>query len=148
METIREKVAYLKGMLDAEPKMDEERLRFLFEKILALMDQISDELDAVSSAQAELEDYVAEIDLDLAALEDDFFAEEDEHRCACHHDHDDMVQMECPECGEEVEFEEDFLYDDDVQITCPSCGATVYDSADMDDDDLFEEDFDGPEDED
>ena len=32
METIREKVAYLKGMLDAEPKMDEERLRFLFER--------------------------------------------------------------------------------------------------------------------
>ena len=75
METIREKVAYLRGMLDADPKLGEERIKFVFEKILALLDDISDELDAAAAAQSELEDYVAEIDLDLAALEDDFYAE-------------------------------------------------------------------------
>jgi len=137
METIREKVAYLRGMLDADPKLGEERIKFVFEKILALLDDISDELDAAAAAQSELEDYVAEIDLDLAALEDDFYAEEHPS-----HKEDDMVRMECPECGERVEFEEGFLYDDDVRITCPECGATVYDSTELDDEDEFDADLD------
>lgn len=144
METIREKVAYLKGMLDADPKFNEERTKFMFEKILALLDDISDELDSLASAQSELEDYVAEIDLDLAALEDDFFAEERADRCSCHEDREDMVRMECPECGEPVEFEEGFLYDDDVQVTCPNCGATVYDSTELDDE-MFEDEEDNEE---
>ena len=89
--------------------------------------------------QAELEDYVEEIDLDLSELEDEFYGDDDDDECCGghHHDHDHdhgydpMVRMECPECGEEVQFEEEFLYDDDVRITCPNCVGTVFDSEDI-----------------
>jgi len=139
METIRERVAYLRGMLDADPKLGEERLRTVFDKILAALDDIADELEALGSAHSELEDYVAEIDMDLAQLEDDFYDEDEGHGCCRGHE-EDMVSMECPECGEEVEFEEGFLYDDDVQITCPNCGAVVFDSSELDEDELDEDD--------
>ena len=34
------------------------------------------------------------------------------------------MRTECPRCGEEVYFEEGFLYDDDVEISCPECGES------------------------
>lgn len=150
MDTIREKIAYLKGIMDADPKLGEDRVKFLFQKMLALFDEISGELDSIAAVQAELEEYIEEIDLDLAQMEDEFYDEDDEdddHHCGCghhhHHDHghdddDDMVQMDCPECGERVQFEEEFLYDDDVRITCPNCGGTVFDSEELGDDDFDE----------
>ncbi|SRR5690554_555923 len=150
METIREKIAYLKGIMDGDTKFGEERVRFMFQKMLELLGDISEELDTLGLVQAELEDYVEEIDLDLAELEDEYYAEEHEC-CGHHHDHDHdhgydpMVRMECPECGEEVQFEEEFLYDDDVRITCPNCGGTVFDSEELDEEifsDLEEDDED------
>ena len=34
METIREKIAYLKGIMDGDTKFGEERVRFMFQKML------------------------------------------------------------------------------------------------------------------
>ena len=45
------------------------------------------------------------------------------------------IEMECPNCGELVEIDEDLLYDDEVDVVCPDCGAVILSSEDDCDDD-------------
>ena len=62
---------------------------------------------------------------------------------------DDWVEVDCPECGEPVTFEEGFLYDDDVQVTCPECGGVVHQGEEFQDfDDFLDHDYEDDEDED
>lgn len=139
METIREKIAYLRGIIDGDPSIKDDRVRFLFERILLVLDDITDDLENVVMAQEELEDYVGEIDFDLANLEDDFYQDsEDKEFDKCFLE-EPMIEMECPSCQEVVCFDEGFLYDDDVQITCPNCSTVIFDTREVDDLD-FEDD--------
>ena len=78
--------------------------------------------------QTDLVEYVESIDEDLADMEDDIYEyEEDE-------DEDDeeeglsFIEMECPNCSDLVEIDEDLLYDDEVDIVCPNCQAIILSS--------------------
>ena len=138
MESIREKIAYLRGMIDGDSSIKDDRVRFLFERILLILDDITNDLENVVAAQEELEDYVGEIDFDLANLEDDFY-QDNEELDECFFHEEPMIEMECPSCREVVCFDEDFLYDDDVVIRCSKCGAVVFDSSELDDLEFEEE---------
>ncbi|NLJ75222.1 MAG: AraC family transcriptional regulator [Firmicutes bacterium] len=139
METIREKIAYLRGIIDGDPSIKDDRVRFLFERILLVLDDITDDLENVVMAQEELEDYVGEIDFDLANLEDDFYQDSEDKEFDKCFPEEPMIEMECPSCQEVVCFDEGFLYDDDVQITCPNCSTVIFDTREVDDLD-FEDD--------
>ena len=42
---------------------------------------------------------------------------------------EDMVEVACPVCHEEITFAAGILDDDDaVEVTCPYCGGVVYDN--------------------
>jgi len=148
LETIREKIAYLRGVIDGDPSMTEGRSGFLFTKVLQILDDLADEVEDLARAHEELDEYLQEIDFDLAYLEDELFLAEDED------DHvdqgrvhwedspgDSLVEVECPECEDIVTFDEDFLFDEGVQVRCPRCDAVVFESSDFDElDQLFQED--------
>lgn len=152
METIREKIAYLRGIVDGDPSMTEGRNGFLFTKILHVLEELAHEVDELAQVQDELDEYLQEVDFDLAYLEDEFFIDEDDHDCDCDCDCDDydewddssdgsLVEVECPECEDIVTFDEDFLFDQGVQIRCPRCDAVVFETSDFEElEDLFEED--------
>lgn len=126
--------------------MAEGRNGFLFTKTMQILEELADEVDELAQAQDELDDYLQEVDFDLAYLEDEVFADEDECDCGCEdedwEDYDgSLVEVECPNCEDIVTFDEEFLFDEGVQIRCPSCDAVVFQSAGLDElDDLFEED--------
>lgn len=42
--------------------------------------------------------------------------------------------MECPNCGDLVDIDEDLLYNDDIDVICPNCQAIILSS---DDDDSY-----------
>jgi phage FluMu protein Com len=144
LQTVREKIAYLRGIIDGDPSMTEGRSGFLFTKMLQILEDLADEVEDLALAHDELEDYLQEVDLDLAYLEDEVFPEDDH----CHdHDHwdesgeDALVEVECPECEDIVTFDEEFLFDEGVQIRCPRCDAVVFESSDFEElDELFQED--------
>jgi len=150
VETIREKIAYLRGIVDGDSSLTEGRNGFLFTKILQVLEELAHEVEEISQVQDELEDYLQEVDYDLAYLEDEFFLDEDDVECDCHdHDHDEwddspdgsLVEVECPDCQDIVTFDEEFLFDEGVQIRCPRCDAVVFETSDFEElDDLFEED--------
>jgi len=156
LETVREKIAYLRGIIDGDPSMEEGRNGFLFTKMLQVLEELADEVDDLAEAQEELDDYLQEVDFDLAYLEDEFFLDDDDHECDCEcHDDDDwddslegsLVEVECPDCEDIVTFDEDFLFDQGVQIRCPRCDAIVFETDDFEDfEELFAEDVDGEDD--
>lgn len=130
METVKEKIAYLRGMVDSSESIKDGLSRVVLQRILEVLDELADDVDELYHGQEELDEYIEAVDLDLAELEDE--------GCDCDHHHskeddDGMVEMECPTCQEMVWFDEDFLYDDDVEVTCPECGETLFSSGDLDD---------------
>lgn len=129
METVKEKIAYLRGMIDGDESIKDEKAKTVLVKMMQVLDDIADDVDELMIDQEEIGDYIEAIDSDLADLEDDFYDEEDED------DELEMVEMECPNCQEMVCFEESFLYDEDVEVSCPDCGAIVFDGAELDEDD-------------
>lgn len=149
METVKEKIAYLRGMLDSSGGApNDEQMKLVFQRFVEVLSDLADDIDDLFFGQEEIEEYVEAIDADLADLEDSFYEGTDDEYADDDYDTDDdyyygaedleMVEMECPNCHEPVVFEEDFLYDDHVEVTCPECGDTVYISEELDDQDLEE----------
>ena len=69
----------------------------------------------------------------LADVEDEVFDVDDD-------EDDDMVDVECPNCHEQVCFDASILYDDDlIEVTCPNCGAVVFVNDEEDDEELEED---------
>lgn len=135
MESIKEKIAYLRGIIDGDASLKEERIRFLFEKTMLVLEEIAEDLDQLILAQEELEEYLQEIDFDLTDLEDDFYVEEEDEYAEDWDDPDSpkvpLIELECPQCQEIVAFDQDFLFDQGVRIRCPRCGAVVFESDDL-----------------
>lgn len=126
--TVTEKVAYLKGLasglsLDANDNQ------------VKLINAIIDTLDEMAEAMSELEldvtdisDQVDAVDEDLAEVEDYLFEpDEDEN--------EDLYEIKCPECGEEMVVSLDML---DNSVECTNCGATLQLSIDDDEEDIEE----------
>jgi len=139
VNTVKEKIAYLRGLLEGGNLYGKDSGdRVLWNNVLDILDDVAAALDSLSGSQDELTEYVEAIDSDLMELEDDFYGDADD---------EDWVEVECPDCGEPVTFEQGFLYDDDVQITCPECGCVVYQGENFEDFDDFPE-YEDEEDED
>jgi len=140
LATVKEKIAYLRGMLDSTEDINgADKLKAVFHRLMEVLEDLADDVEDLYYGQEELEDYLEAVDADLADLE--------EYACECDHDDDDdddedidMVEMECPNCQNLVAFEEDLLYEDGVEVTCPDCGEVVYSSDDFDEDDDDDED--------
>lgn len=137
METAKEKIAYLRGIIDGDSSLKEERIRFLFEKVLEILEELTADLGELAEAQGELDDYLQEIDFDLAYLEDELVDEDDEFDDEEWPNWDDepgtFVEIPCAQCGYLVSFDEEFLSDPGVQICCPCCDAVVFQTDDYDD---------------
>ena len=111
--TITEKVAYLKGLaeglgIDTE-KSKEGKL------IAAIIDVLEDmglSIEDLENNADELADELDAISDDLADVEEDLYGDYDE-------EDDEFFQVECPNCGELLEIDEEAL--DEGVIQCPSC---------------------------
>lgn len=117
--TITEKVAYLKGLseglaIDTE-KSKEGKL------IAAIIDVLEDmglSIEDLESTTDELAEELDAVSDDLADVEEDLYGDEDECTCG-DDDEDEFFQVECPNCGELLEIDEEAL--DLGVIQCPSC---------------------------
>ncbi|NLA59039.1 MAG: AraC family transcriptional regulator [Firmicutes bacterium] len=141
MKTAKEKIAYLRGLLEGGNLSGKDSGdRVLWDHLLDILDDLAVAINALSANQDELGEYVEAIDSDLMELEEEVYGDAD--------DDEDWVEVECPECGEPVTFEEGFLYDDDVQVTCPECGGVVHQGENFQDyDELFDYEDEDDEDE-
>jgi len=117
MRDISEKVSYLQGLTEGVNLTDGSPQGKIVAGILDVLDEMADMISALRCDFDGMKEYVDDMDDDLCELEESFMM---------HQDHN-VVETECPNCGEELFFESVLLDDDDViEITCPSCNEVIY----------------------
>ncbi|AKL95289.1 transcriptional regulator AraC family [Clostridium aceticum] len=122
MNHLFEKVAYLKGLaegLNIEESSKDGKI------ILGIIDALDDFAEAIvmmNEDQEDLTEYVEALDEDLAEVEEELFEEDDEDD----EDEDiDFMEIECPNCDEEIYVDEDLFYDEDPEVVCPRCSEVI-----------------------
>ena len=132
MKYLYEEVAYLKGLAEGLNISKETNEGKIIHKIIDVLDSFADSIVELDEQQCDLAEYVESIDEDLADMEDDIYDDEDSED----DDEDEnysYVEMECPNCSDLVEIDEDLLYNDEIDIVCPNCKAIILSSDDDDD---------------
>ncbi len=159
---LTERVAYLRGLAEGmkldtntnEGKLISVIIDILEDVALEIADinenalDIGEELDALSSDLADVEEYLCECedddDCDCCCGDDDCdcdcCCDDDDCDCDCCCDEDEpcFYEVVCPQCGDELALDEDVL--ELGSIDCPNCGATL--EFEFDEDDEEEEDED------
>ena len=135
MSGIKERVAYLHGLtkgLNVDEHTPEGKVLL---NIIDVLNDMAEDVEDIYLQQQDLESYVETLDEDLNDLEDEVY----DSNCICE---DDLIEMQCPVCHEDVSFEADILdAKEDIEVTCPHCGGVVYDTMiDCDYSEVHEED--------
>ncbi len=120
--TIKEKLAYVKGLvegLELDPNKPEVKV---LSELVDLLDNITKNVSDLEDSYDDLADKIDEIDADLGCLEDDFY--EEEPYCKCDEVDDGVFyEVTCPKCNETVCVSEPILLDG--RIDCPNCGENL-----------------------
>ena len=135
MEII-EKVAYLKGLAEGMELDTEKKEGKLLSAIIALLEDIALELEALWDGEEELADGLDAVSDDLEDVEELLFDDEDDYE---DEDEDDFDEDEecyatpCPTCEEEIVFDVSVL--EDGEVICPNCGEKLeFDLTSLDED--------------
>jgi len=128
MKDLKEKVAYLQGLADGMELGDSKEGKVI-SGMLSLLEELTAKVESIEEMQDDVEEYLEELDSDLADVEELIFCEDDEEDeeegCSCCDD--DFIDVECPNCHEVVCFDPAILDEDDlIEVTCPVCDAVVF----------------------
>ena len=128
MSKLTDKVSYLKGLAAGMKLNMEKDSNKLILEILNAMGEMAEEMQAMTDAHDELNEYVESIDDDLADLEETLFGDEDEdaeYDEDGDEEDDELISYACPSCGHELQFRaSDVDFDEDY--LCPACGKPVF----------------------
>lgn len=146
MSKLTDRASYLKGLAAGMKLNMEKDSNQLLMEVLNVLQEMAEEMERMSDAHDELNEYVESIDDDLADLEDVLFGDEEDEcddDCDCCHDEDDddededenedeeLISYECPSCGHEIVFKASSV-DFDEDYRCPACGKPVFPEVDED----------------
>lgn len=126
MMTVTEKAAYLKGLAEMahfEAETDEVKL---IKAMLDVIDEMALSIADLEDEIAILEEEIDEIDEDLGDVEEFLYDDDDDccdGDCDCCCGDDEYVEVECPACNEIICLDESVL--DEETIQCPNCGETL-----------------------
>ena len=121
---VSEKVAYLKGLIEGLKIDADSDYGKVFQAIVDVLDEVSLEIEDLTDEVMELGDGLDVVSDDLADVEEVVFDDEDDELDG----EDECYMTTCPECEEEIFFDETYL--EDGAITCPNCGAKLEFDAD------------------
>jgi hypothetical protein len=150
--TITERVAYLKGLMDGleldgkEAKLLKAMMEVMDEMAEAMADmedrihELSDQVDEIDEDLSDVEDMVFDEEDDEACFgcddeddddDDEDFDDDDFYEVTCDSCGEtsyitgeivDRGEMECPNCGDKIEFD-DIVLEDECEGDCASCGG-------------------------
>ena len=149
MSEISKEIAYLKGLAEGMNISDKSEEGKLIGKMLEVLSDAAEEIEALWDRNDELEDRFLELDEEIYAAEMDIDNLYDDFEDAVSDDYDDdfmdydddfdddgvdLFEIMCPECGEDVVVDFDML-DEENNIVCPNCHKEIELEFDMDDED-------------
>ena len=122
---ISEKVAYLKGLAEGLKLDTESNEGKLFAAIIDVLEDMADEIADMQDEMVDLEDGLDAVSDDLSEVEESLYEleDEDEDEWDDDEDEEDCFMTTCPECEEEVYFDESIL--EDGEVVCPNCGTKL-----------------------
>ena len=128
--SVSEKVAYLRGLMEGLDMDEDKKEAKLFNAIIEALDDVASELSDIDEDMEELADYIEEIDEDLGDVEEFVYDMDDDCDCCCDDDDcdcccdDDCIEAVCPACDAEIciDFED---IDEDGKVECPACGEIL-----------------------
>lgn len=128
---INEKVAYIRGLMDGLKLNENDDTVKVLKSVVDLLEDISDEVTDLGELYDELSEQVDEIDQDLSIVEDDLYDDEDDDDDFDEFDEDEeYYEVVCPTCGDEICVSEDILIEG--CIDCPNCGENLeFDFSDL-----------------
>lgn len=129
MGYMKEKVAYLKGLAEGM-NIGGEGQGKLLNAMISTMDEMADAIDENEAAMAEIDECLDDIYDELDNIDDYLSDDEDEDE---DEEDDDFVELQCPECGETIYFDEDML-EGGEELLCPNCNALLVPTLEEDDD--------------
>ena len=124
---INKESAYLRGLLEGYELDGNKKEVKLIAKMLELIDEMADHITALEADNAEMREYIEELDHDLGAVEEDLYMDEDyddEDEYDEYDEDSDYYEIECPSCGEIVCFDDSI---DPDNLVCPACGEKIDD---------------------
>ena len=128
---ISEKVAYLKGLAEGLKLDAESNEGKLFAAIIDVLDSMADEIADMQDEMVDIEDGLDAVSDDLSEVEETLYELDDEDEWDDEdEDEEDCFMTTCPECEEEVYFDESVL--EDGEVVCPNCGTKLeFDLSDL-----------------
>ena len=135
---ISEKVAYLKGLAEGLNLDTDSKEGKLIAAIIDVLDDMAEKFAEVDDELCDVEDGLDAVSDDLSdveetlyfALDDDEDEDEDEDDEDEDDEEEECFMTNCPECEEEVYFDESVL--EDGEVVCPNCGTKLeFDLSDL-----------------
>ena len=135
---LTEKISYIKGLAEGL-SLDESKPEVkVINAIVDLLDDIAYSVSDMEELYDELSAQVDEIDQDLADVESDIYDEDDDDCdcdcCDCEDEDNPFYEVTCGACGQKINVSEDVLLEGEIE--CPNCGELL----EFDFSDLFDED--------
>ncbi len=119
MEDLTSRAAYLKGLADGMKLDTESNEGRLLNSIIDLLGDMAEKVSDIDDEQGFLADQIDDMSEAMEMLGEEVFGFGDE-------DDEDMYQITCENCGEEITFTEDDLDDlTDGSFSCPNCGEVI-----------------------
>ena len=128
---ISENAAYIKGLFDGYEIDTNTKEGKIISKMLELLSDMADKINALEADNKDLHEYVVELDHDLGEVEEELYFTDDEDEFYDEDEDEDFddeddgyYEIECPSCGEVVCFDDSLEVD---ELTCPACGEKITD---------------------
>ena len=114
MQDITEKVSYLQGLSEGLNISEGSPQGKIISGILSVLSEIAGEVTTLQQDMEEMREYIESVDDDLFELEESVLD-------------DEIMELECRNCGEQLYIEADIMDDEDViEITCPNCNEVIF----------------------
>lgn len=130
--TVTEKVAYIRGLAEGLELDEGKKEVKVLNAIIDVLEDISTSVSDVEDVVADMEGQLDEVDEDLGDLERTIYDVDDEDgdgshcSCGCEDGGDEdeaYYEVTCPNCHETICLSEDIL--EDGQMECPNCGELL-----------------------
>ena len=120
---ISEKVAYLKGLAEGLGLESSTKEGKILSVMIDVLDDIALELEDLRDVQEELEEGLDAVSEDLSDVESLLFESEEDEEEDEEDEDESVYETTCPNCEEEIYFDEDIL--EDGYVECPNCGEKL-----------------------
>ncbi len=137
---LTEKIAYIRGLAEGLELDSSKPEVKVIDAIIDLLDDMAGSVTDMEELYDELCEQVDEIDQDLADVESDIYDDECDC-CDCENEDDEdnpFYEVTCGACGQKLKVAEDVLLEGEIE--CPNCGELLeFDFSGLFDDDCCDD---------